>query len=137
MPPDNTTDPHAGGDLAVAGAPLARAHGAVVMLHGRGATAESILTLASELRVPGLAFIAPQVPGIATGFAIIWALSWRRQHRAVQAIEERDGVVFYVEPTSPLRPKRPQPARYLAWPVAEFRWRRCIRNRPRCPAPGL
>lgn len=65
MPPDNTTDPHAGGDLAVAGAPLGRAHGAVVMLHGRGATAESILTLAAELRVPGLAFIAPQAAGNA------------------------------------------------------------------------
>lgn len=62
--------------------------------------------LLSTVAAGGLAFIAPQVPGIATGFAIIWALSWRRQHRAVQAIEERDGVVFYVEPTSPLRPIR-------------------------------
>lgn len=62
--------------------------------------------LVSTVAAGGLAFIAPQVPGIATGFAIIWALSWRRQHRAVQAIEERDGVVFYVEPTSPLRPIR-------------------------------
>lgn len=62
--------------------------------------------LLSTVAAGGLAFVAPQVPGIATGFAIIWALSWRRQHRAVQAIEERDGVVFYVEPTSPLRPIR-------------------------------
>lgn len=65
MPPDNTVDPHAGGDLAVAGAPLRDAHGVVVMLHGRGATAESILTLAAELRVPGMAFIAPQATGNA------------------------------------------------------------------------
>ncbi len=28
----------------------------------------------------GLGFLAPQIPGIATGFAIIWALAWRRQH---------------------------------------------------------
>ncbi len=52
----------------------------------------------------GLAFLAPQIPGIAAGFAIIWALAWRRQHGAVAAIEERDGVRFYVRRTSPLRP---------------------------------
>ena len=52
----------------------------------------------------GLAFLAPQIPGIAAGFAIIWALSWRRQDAAVAAIEERDGATFYVQRTSPLRP---------------------------------
>jgi hypothetical protein len=52
----------------------------------------------------GLAFLAPQVPGIAAGFAIIWALAWRRQDAAVTAIEERDGAAFYVRRTSPLRP---------------------------------
>lgn len=52
----------------------------------------------------GVGFIAPQVPGIATGFAIIWALAWRRQHAAVLAIEQRDGARFHVEPTSPLQP---------------------------------
>lgn len=54
----------------------------------------------------GLTFLAPQIPGIATGFAIIWALAWRRQDSAVLAIEERDGVTFFVEQTSPLRPIR-------------------------------
>jgi len=52
----------------------------------------------------GLAFLAPQIPGIGAGFAIIWALAWRRQDAAVAAIEERDGASFYVERTSPLRP---------------------------------
>ena len=42
----------------------------------------------------GLAFLAPQIPGIAAGFAIIWALAWRRQDAAVAAIEERDGVAL-------------------------------------------
>jgi hypothetical protein len=51
-----------------------------------------------------VAFAEPQVPAIAAGFAIIWALAWRRQSAAVTAIEERDGARFYVEPTSPLRP---------------------------------
>lgn len=52
----------------------------------------------------GLAFLAPQIPGIAAGFAIIWALAWRRQDAAVAAIEERDGAFFYVQRTSPVRP---------------------------------
>jgi hypothetical protein len=52
----------------------------------------------------GLAFVFPQIAAIATGFAIIWALSWRRQDAAVTAIEERDGVRYYVERTSPLKP---------------------------------
>ncbi|HYB24354.1 MAG TPA: hypothetical protein VED41_11180 [Solirubrobacteraceae bacterium] len=51
----------------------------------------------------GLAFLAPQIPGIAAGFAIIWSLSWRRQDAAVSAIEERDGAAFYVRRTSPVR----------------------------------
>ena len=52
----------------------------------------------------GLAFLAPQIPGIAAGFAIIWALAWRHQDGAVAAIEERDGACFYVRRTSPIRP---------------------------------
>jgi hypothetical protein len=50
-----------------------------------------------------LSVFAPQIGGIAAGFAIIWALAWRRQESAVAAIEERDGVRFYVEHTSPFR----------------------------------
>lgn len=52
----------------------------------------------------GLAFLAPQIPGIGAGFAIVLALWWRRQDAAVAAIEERDGVLFHVLRTSPLRP---------------------------------
>ena len=56
------------------------------------------------LAAGGLAFLAPQIPGIAAGFGIIWALAWRRQDAAVAAIEERDGAYFYVRRTSPVRP---------------------------------
>ena len=62
--------------------------------------------LLSTVVAGGLGLIAPQIPGIATGFAVIWALAWRRQESAVRAIEERDGATFYVEPTSPVRPLR-------------------------------
>ena len=58
----------------------------------------------STLGAGALSFLLPQVPAVATGFAIIWALAWRRQAGAVAAIEERDGVRFYVQRTSPLRP---------------------------------
>ncbi len=60
--------------------------------------------LASTGVAGALAFLAPQVPGIAAGFMIIWALAWRYQDTAVTAIEERDGVSFWVAPTSPLKP---------------------------------
>ncbi len=60
--------------------------------------------LLSTLVAGALAFLAPQVPGIAAGFAIIWALAWRHQDKAVVAVEERDGVSFWVAPTSPLQP---------------------------------
>jgi hypothetical protein len=60
----------------------------------------------STLGAGALAFVIPQVPAVATGFAIIWALAWRRQSSAVTAIEERDGARFYIERTSPLQPIR-------------------------------
>ena len=54
----------------------------------------------------GIAFLIPQVPAIAAGYAVMVALMWRKQSRAVQAIEDRDGVRFYVERTSPLKPMK-------------------------------
>jgi hypothetical protein len=62
--------------------------------------------LAGTLASGAVAFALPQVPAVATGFAIIWALAWRRWAPAVAAIEERDGARFYIERTSPLRPIR-------------------------------
>jgi hypothetical protein len=62
--------------------------------------------LTATIVAGALAFLAPQIPGIAAGFMILWALAWRRQDQAVKAIEERDGVQFYVERTSPLHPIR-------------------------------
>lgn len=55
--------PHQGQRVAAAGAPLAGAKGAVVMVHGRGASAESILTLAPALDRPGFAYLAPGAAG--------------------------------------------------------------------------
>jgi len=60
--------------------------------------------LLSTVGAGALAFVLPQVPAVAAGFAIIWSLAWRRQSSAVTAIEERDGARFYIKPTSPLKP---------------------------------
>ena len=54
----------------------------------------------------GLASIAPQIAAIGAGYAIGVALAWRHREAAVTAIEERDGVRFYVEPSSALEPLR-------------------------------
>jgi hypothetical protein len=53
-----------------------------------------------------LGIFLPQVSAVATGFAIIWALGWRRQEAAVTAIEDRDGFRFYVDRTPPWAPIR-------------------------------
>ena len=53
-----------------------------------------------------VAVLVPQVPGIGAGYVIAAALAWRKQSAAVEAIEGRDGVRFYVEPTSPFKPTR-------------------------------
>jgi phospholipase/carboxylesterase len=58
-------DPHRGQRVATAGRPLAGAPAAVLVIHGRGATAESILSLADELDRPDFAYLAPQAYGHA------------------------------------------------------------------------
>ena len=62
--------------------------------------------LVSTVGAAVLGVFVPQVPAVAAGFAIIWALAWRRQESAVAAIEERDGFRFYVDRTAPFAPIR-------------------------------
>ncbi len=52
--------PHQGQPILQSGAPLNRAQAAMIMIHGRGATAESILALADEFNQPDFAYLAPQ-----------------------------------------------------------------------------
>ena len=56
-------DAHASATVLTAGEPLVGARAAMVMVHGRGATAESILELRNELPGDGFAFLAPQAEG--------------------------------------------------------------------------
>jgi predicted esterase len=81
--------PHQDQSVLTAGEPLDRAQAVMVMVHGRGATAKDILTMAGELAQPGFAYLAPQAagntwypnsflapissnePGLSSGFAVI------------------------------------------------------------------
>jgi phospholipase/carboxylesterase len=55
--------PHAGQPVLQAGEPLGTASAALIMLHGRGASAGDMLALADNLAMPGFAFLAPQAAG--------------------------------------------------------------------------
>jgi phospholipase/carboxylesterase len=50
-------------NIASAGAPLSRAKAAMILLHGRGATADGMLELAEVFAQPDVAYLAPQAPG--------------------------------------------------------------------------
>ena len=88
----DSRDPHAGQPVLTRGPRPADARRAVILVHGRGATAESILTLADELKLEDVAYIAPQAagqtwypysflmpiarnePGLSSGIAVIASL---------------------------------------------------------------
>ncbi|SHG21460.1 phospholipase/carboxylesterase [Kaistia soli DSM 19436] len=55
--------PHGGRPILAAGAAPEEARGAVVMLHGRGGSAEDILSLSAYFRHGDLAFLAPAAAG--------------------------------------------------------------------------
>lgn len=57
------SDPHAGAPVMSAGPSPEEAGSALILIHGRGATAGSILDLAAWLARPGLACLAPQAAG--------------------------------------------------------------------------
>jgi len=55
--------PHAGQPVLRGGTPLTEAHGAVIMIHGRGALPRNIMDLARALDHPEVAFLAPAAAG--------------------------------------------------------------------------
>jgi len=78
--------------LLVAGESLEKAQAAMIMVHGRGASAEDILSLSADLKQPGFVYLAPQAagyswypnsflapiasnePGLSSGLAVIASL---------------------------------------------------------------
>lgn len=85
----NINGPHQNQPVLHAGESVEKAKAVMLMVHGRGATAESILTLADEINIDGIAYLAPQAnsntwypysflsniesnePGITSGLALI------------------------------------------------------------------
>ncbi len=59
---------------------------------------------ATAIIAGGLGLFFPGVAIIGTGYALIVSLAWHTREAAVQAIEERDGVRFFVVPDSALKP---------------------------------
>ena len=57
---NNQKNIHQGQPVLQAGQPLEQAKAALLLVHGRGASAQSILTLADELPHPEFAYLAPQ-----------------------------------------------------------------------------
>jgi phospholipase/carboxylesterase len=60
---DTTQGPHQGQQLLTAGTSLDEADAAMVLVHGRGASARSILGMGGEFHDEGLALLAPQAAG--------------------------------------------------------------------------
>jgi hypothetical protein len=61
------------------------------------------LVLLSTVVAAAVSWLLPQLAAVVAGGAILIALAWRKQERAVTAIEERDGVRYFVVPSSPFR----------------------------------
>jgi phospholipase/carboxylesterase len=57
------SDPHGNGEVLHFGAPLNQSKLAVVLLHGRGGSADEILGLGHAIGEPGVAYLAPQAKG--------------------------------------------------------------------------
>jgi hypothetical protein len=58
----------------------------------------------SAVAAGGLGLFFPGVAAIGAGYALIVSLAWHTREAAVLGIEHRDGVKFYVVPTSALKP---------------------------------
>jgi predicted esterase len=61
--PQQGIPPHAGQAVLGTGADLGQARAAMIMVHGRGASAEDILSLSDEFLDPSFAYVAPQAAG--------------------------------------------------------------------------
>ena len=61
--PNLLKHPHQDQPVLAAGQPLDRAEAAMILVHGRGGTAQDMLFLADEVSHPGFAYLAPQAAG--------------------------------------------------------------------------
>jgi phospholipase/carboxylesterase len=95
--------PHAGMPVLEAGERLGQATGAMILAHGRGATAEDILTVAAELVHPGIAYLAPQASGNAWYPNPFTAPLESNEPYLSSALETLEKLLSRVEETIPAR----------------------------------
>jgi predicted esterase len=62
---DGVISPHKGIRVLETGEPLGKARAAMILVHGRGASADDIMLIAAELLHPGFAYLAPNAAGNA------------------------------------------------------------------------
>ena len=111
-----SSDPHASGRVLNAGSAVSEASLAVVLLHGRGGSAEDILGLASAFDLPGIAYFAPEAAG-HTWYPLSFmapreanepylSSALARVDAVIRSIEQaglEDRGLTFVEPGNPLR----------------------------------
>ncbi len=61
--PGKIVGPHQGQPILHAGESMEKARAAMIMVHGRGASAEDILGLSADLKQSGFVYLAPQAAG--------------------------------------------------------------------------
>lgn len=84
-----------------AGEPLETARAAMILVHGRGASAEDIMTVGAELSRPGFAYLAPQAAGNAWYPYPFTAPIDSNQPYLDAALDMLAGLVSQVEATVP------------------------------------
>jgi predicted esterase len=97
--------PHQDQPVVAAGRPLGEATAAVVMVHGRGATAESILELAREFGRPDLCYVAPQAAGY-TWYPYSFMAPTRQNEPYLSSALERIGEVLELLEKEGIPPER-------------------------------
>jgi len=89
MPPD----PHADQPVIWRGPDLSTARLVVVLVHGRGASAESIFTLADQFEVPDVAYVAPEAADHTWYPYSFLAPMEQNEPKLSSALQRLDGVV--------------------------------------------
>jgi predicted esterase len=97
--------PHQDQAVVTMGRPLGEATAAVVMVHGRGATAESILELAREFGRPDLCYVAPQAAG-ATWYPYSFMAPMGQNEPYLSSALERIGEVLDLLERGGIPPER-------------------------------
>lgn len=91
------TIPHETSPVYAAGAKLEEAKSAMILLHGRGASAQDILSLSTYLNFPGMAYLAPQAEGSIWYPNRLIAPVESNEPYLSAAIAKIDGLVKHVE----------------------------------------